>query len=214
VNNRSSRSPVSLRSALVLSALAVFPLGAATAAHADDLLGLYIGAAYGQSNIRARFDEVVPGSGGQLDRTDSAAFKGMVGVRLLSFFGAEVAYVDLGRRSGSGSGGPVAGVPFVTSAQASQKGEAAFALLYLPVPIVDPYIKVGLSRITTDMSAGYQINGAGAFAVRNFTDVGFAYGAGLQWKLGQWAVRGEYERFDAAGAHPSLLSIGMTYWLL
>ena len=31
-------------------------------------------------------------------------------------------------------------------------------------------------------------------------DVAFAYGAGLQWRLGQWAVRGEYERFGAAGA--------------
>ncbi|MDE2262196.1 MAG: outer membrane beta-barrel protein, partial [Gammaproteobacteria bacterium] len=91
----------------------------------------------------------------------------------------------------------------------------AFAMLYLPVPIVDPYIKVGLSRITTDMSASYQINSSvNGTATRNFTDVGFAYGAGLQWKLGSWAVRGEYERFDAAGAHPSLFSIGMTYWLL
>jgi hypothetical protein len=30
--------------------------------------------------------------------------------------------------------------------------------------------------------------------------------------LGNWAVRGEYERFDAAGANPALLSLGMTYW--
>jgi hypothetical protein len=35
----------------------------------------------------------------------------------------------------------------------------------------------------------------------------------LQWKLGQWAVRGEYERFSAAGANPSLLSLSMTFWL-
>jgi len=26
-------------------------------------------------------------------------------------------------------------------------------------------------------------------------------------------VRGEYERFSAAGANPSLLSISMTFWL-
>ncbi|MDE2262235.1 MAG: hypothetical protein KGL45_06910, partial [Gammaproteobacteria bacterium] len=156
---------------LALSVLIACCLGAATVAQADDLLGLYVGAAYGQSNIRARFNEAVPGSGGALDRTDSAAFKGMLGVRLLSFIGAEVAYIDLGRRAGSGSGSPVAGVPFVTSAQASQKGEAAFAMLYLPVPIVDPYIKVGLSRITTDMSASYQINSSvNGTATRNFTD--------------------------------------------
>jgi len=49
---------------------------------------------------------------------------------------------------------------------------------------------------------------------RSSTDTAFAYGAGVQWKLGDWAVRGEYERFDAAGANPTLLSIGMTYWIL
>jgi len=27
-------------------------------------------------------------------------------------------------------------------------------------------------------------------------------------------VRGEYERFDAAGANPTFLSLGMTYWIL
>lgn len=32
------------------------------------------------------------------------------------------------------------------------------------------------------------------------SDVAFAYGAGLQWRRGQRAVRGEYERFGAAGA--------------
>jgi hypothetical protein len=156
----------------------------------------------------------VPGTHGELESTDSAAFKGMLGIRPISFVGAEIAYVDLGNRSGFGSGGPVAGRPFVTSAQASQKGEAAFAMLCLPVPVIDAYIKGGLSRITTDMSVSYQINGsAGYTAYRSLTDVGVAYGAGLQWKLGSWAVRGEYERFDAAGANPSLLSIGMTYWI-
>jgi hypothetical protein len=45
------------------------------------------------------------------------------------------------------------------------------------------------------------------------TTTAFAYGAGLQWTLGDWAVRGEYERFSAAGENPTLLSIGMTYWI-
>jgi opacity protein-like surface antigen len=62
--------------------------------------------------------------------------------------------------------------------------------------------------------AGGTISCNVSYDSRSSSDVGFAYGAGLQWKLGQWAVRGEYERFDAAGANPSLLSIGMTYWIL
>lgn len=187
-------------------------LGGMTVARADDPLGLYIGAAYSQGHIRARFDQAVPGSSGEFDSTDSAAF--MLGLRLLSFLGAEVAYMDLGQGSVFGSGGPVVGRPFITSARASQKGEAAFAMLYLPVPVIDVYIKGGLSRITTQISVSYQINGIGDYtAYRDVTDVGFAYGDGLQWKLGPWAVRGEYERFDAAGANPSLFSIGMTYWV-
>jgi hypothetical protein len=137
----------------------------------------------------------------------------MLGFRPLALIGAEIAYIDLGQRSVPGSSGPIAGRPFITSSQVSQKGEAAFAMLYLPIPVIDAYIKAGLSRITTDMSVSYQINGSGDYtASRKMTDDGVAYGAGLQWKLGQWAVRAEYERFDAAGSNPSLLSIGMTYW--
>jgi hypothetical protein len=79
-----------------------------------------------------------------------------------------------------------------------------------------------LSRITTDLSAVYEYFGVDdcAFApchyisiAHNTTDIGFAAGAGLQWKLGDWGFRGEYESFNAAGANPSLISIGVTWSL-
>lgn len=223
-------SKASFLSALALSALTLGSLGATTAAHANDLLGFYVGAAFGQAHIRAQ--PTLPGVGGigNLDKTHSA-FKGMAGIRLLSFLGAEVSYMDFGRASGGGGqfSGPVYDT-LVTSQQASQKGEAAFAVLYLPVPIIDIYVKAGVSRITTNFSSTYEeyIPGAGSCqighpacsvvgvfsAIRDTTDSSFAYGAGLQWKLGNWAVRGEYERFHAAGANPTLLSLGMTYWIL
>lgn len=225
---RSNFSSLPMRA---LPALLLCSLGATTAAHASDLLGLYVGAAFGQAHIRAR--PTLPGVGeiGDLDETHSA-FKGMAGIRLLSFFGAEVSYMDFGRASGGGGGqfsGPQYGT-LVTSQQASQKGEAAFAMLYLPVPIIDIYVKAGISRITTNFNSTYEeyIPGAGSCqvghpncsvvgtfsAIRDTTDTSFAYGAGVQWKLGHWAVRGEYERFHAAGANPTLLSLGMTYWIL
>lgn len=210
------------RSSVALPALILCSLGAATAAQAGDLLGLYVGASFGQAHIRAEQGDIVPQAGGTLDMTHSA-FKGMLGIRVLSFLGAEVAYMDLGKASSlAGAGSTTVGI---TSEQVSQRGEAAFALLYLPVPVVDVYVKAGLSRITTDSNATVIPIGVGACAIgypncggpfsvsHDFTDTGFAYGAGVQWKLGQWAVRGEYERFDAAGANPSLLSIGMTYWI-
>jgi opacity protein-like surface antigen len=212
------------RSSVALTALILCCL-TATIARADDLLGLYLGASFGQAHIRAQQNEIVPQVGGSLDMTHSA-FKGMLGVRVLSFLGAEVAYMDLGTISGMGGQQVPAMAGSITAEQVSQKGEAAFALLYLPVPVIDVYLKAGLSRITTDSSATITPQpgigtcpidrpacGAMSHVSHDFTDTSFAYGAGLQWKLGDWAVRGEYERFDAAGANPSLLSIGMTYWI-
>lgn len=209
------------------AALILCSLGAVAVAKAGNLLGLYVGAAYGQAHVRVQPGEIIPQSTGPLGGLDMthSAFQGMVGVRLLSFLGGEVAYMDFGKVS-SIAGQPVPGIPgaSVTAEHASQKGEAAFALLYLPVPIIDVFVKAGLSRITTDFGGTYTVVGVGTCPINNpncgvgtftrdSTDTAFAYGAGVQWKLGDWAVRGEYERFSAAGANPTLLSIGMTLWL-
>jgi opacity protein-like surface antigen len=225
MKNWRSHLRMSLGAAL---ALAVCPVLGMRTARAGDPLGLYIGAAYGQAHIRVQQGALIPqstGSLGGLDRTHSA-YQAIVGIRPLSFLGAEVTYMDFGTASDHFADLPVPGLSqaYVTEQQASQKGEAAFALLYLPVPVVDVYVRAGLSRIVTDVRATYveplpcagtQCTSAlGQFtASRGSTDTAFAYGAGLQWKLGSWAVRGDYERFDAAGANPTLLSIGMTYWL-
>lgn len=224
---------ISLRAVAASAALILCSLGATMVAQAGDLLGLYVGAAYGQAHIRAKLDGLNSsgiGPGGPLgplggfDSTDSA-YQAMVGIRAISFLGAEVTYIHFGNRSIRGPGVllPGGSGSFVSAEQVSQKGEAAFAMLYLPVPIIDAYVKAGVSRITTNMSATYVLSGVicqitqpncnVGSAGRSSTDVAFAYGAGLQWKLGRWAVRGEYERFDAAGANPSLFAIGMTYWL-
>jgi opacity protein-like surface antigen len=229
MKNRSALSATILRSALASAALVLGSFGAVTAAQAGPL-DLYLGAGFGQAHIRAQLNGLSGpngpvGSLGDFDSTKSA-YQAMLGVRILSFLGAEVDYVDLGQQSIRGPGQPVPGESGanVLGERVSQKGEAAFGMLYLPVPVIDVYIKAGISRITTDMSATISNPGVGTCALsdpscsasylsRSSSDVGFAYGAGVQWKLGQWAVRGEYERFDAAGANPSLLSIGMTYWI-
>ena len=206
--------------------LLVAPLAGTGVARASDPLGLYIGAAYGQAHIRAQLDNLPPAGYtlGEFDATHSA-YQAMIGVRPLSFLGAELTYMDFGQRSfGAPAAEVAAGNNNVVGAQASQKGEGAFALLYLPVPAIDAYVKAGLSRITTDTSVTYVVPGVATCAIdhpncadrtvgRSATDTSFAYGAGVQWKLGDWAVRGEYERFSAADANPILLSIGMTYWL-
>jgi hypothetical protein len=74
------------------------------------------------------------------------AYDAIVGVRPISFLGAEVSYLDLGHPSGN-----VAGFP----ASASMKGEAAFAVLYLAIPLIDLYAKAGAARIQTSASGHY-----------------------------------------------------------
>lgn len=229
MKNRSALSAMLLRSALAPAALVLGSLTAVTAAQAGPL-DLYLGAAFGQGHIRAQLNGLSGpagpvGSLGGFDSTKSA-YQAMLGIRLLSFLGAEVDYIDLRQQSVRGPGLPVPGEPGVNvlAEQVSQKGEAAFGMLYLPVPVIDVYLKAGVSRMTTDMNATTNAAGVGtcqigdpncslSYLSRSSSDVGFAYGAGVQWKLGQWAVRGEYERFDAAGANPSLLSVGMTFWI-
>jgi opacity protein-like surface antigen len=205
------------RSVAAIIALTPCTLLAMAVARGDDLLGVYFGGGYGQAHLRAEPGPIIPQSTGSLSGFDMthSAFKAIAGIRPLPFVGAEISYMDFGRVSGI-TGEAVPGVPgaVVSSEQVSQKGESALGLLYLPVPIVDVYLKGGLSRIATEFGITGTGEGAGAFrADHDTTDTAFAYGAGLQWKLGQWAVRGEYERFSAAGANPSLLSLSMTFWL-
>ena len=207
---------------LAAAALCVASYALLQSAHAANPFGLYLGAAYGQSHIRAASVNVPTGFGstvllGGPDFSHSA-YQIMLGVRPVSFLGAEVTYVDFGQHSWPSA---QAGVLF-KNGQASQKGEGAFAVLYLPVPLITVYLKAGLSRITTDQSADYEYFGVDNCAItpcrylslaRDRTTTGFAAGAGVQWTLGSWAFRGEYERFNAAGSNPSLISFGVIWSL-
>lgn len=229
MNDRFRRRLLTLHPALLAAGLILLTLGASRDAQAAGPLGLYIGGAYGQAHIRAQLGGLGLNSSyaipGDFDETHSA-YQAVVGIRPISFLGAEVTYMNFGRSTvGNPSFSnvlPLPPAPYPTAVQASQRGESAYALLYLPVPIIDVYVKAGLSRINTDTSATYALPGVGTCTIsdpncgfetvrRTVTDTSFAYGAGLQWKLGAWAIRGEYERFSAAGANPTLLSIGMTY---
>lgn len=179
-------------------------------AHAStNLLNAYIGAAYGKAQLRAGDSGLVSSlTGSRLGSFDArhSAYQIIVGARGLEFLGAEFDYFDLGSANASPAVSGV--VATLGNAHISQKGEAAFVLLYLPVPVpvVDVYLKAGVARLTTDLSAAvvptpgslplpcptclpfYEYKGA----VRTTTTT-FAAGAGVQWTFGNWAIRGEYE---------------------
>jgi hypothetical protein len=183
-------------------------------ANATDPLGMYVGGAVGQSRVEADVSGIF-GSG--IFREDHGAFQVMAGVRPISLLGAELAYVNLGHPSGDIGGFP---------ADVTTRGVAAFGVLYLPIPIpaFDIYAKAGLARMQgTVNSTNYRLRidcfpGLACtpmYTGPNFpmdrTDTHFAAGAGAQVKFGSWAVRAEFERFDAIGAHPSLASVGITW---
>jgi hypothetical protein len=163
-----------------LCAIAVLAFGAGPARAGVPGADLYLGVGLGQSNV-----DVSAADLGVLkfDKED-IAWKAYVGGRFLSFAGAELDYINFGKPDGG-------------NAKLKYTGLAAFGLYYLPIPLplLDVYLKAGFARL--------DVNGS-----LNFKDTKLAYGAGLQLNLSSFALRGEYERFKAQGAKPSLLSVG------
>ena len=205
----------------LLVLLSAAPLACSLPARATNLLNVYAGAAYVRAHLQAQDSNFLPFSGSNplagFGRSDSG-FQLTAGVRGLEMFGVEVDYFDLG-------GGPVSRINLGNSATVgahlSQTGEAAFAMFYLPIPepFIDVYVKAGMSRITSDLHGTLTAQGCAAggtcsaastspFAL-NHTNTGLAVGAGVQWNVGSWGVRAEYDRLTALGAHPDLISIGV-----
>lgn len=215
-----------LRSFLAAAALILISLAATPDARAANPLGFYIGAEYGRAHIRSRVRAQFESNAVSLGTADltHSGYQVELGVRPVSLLGAEITYMDFGRQAWLPPAVEVRGWGnIISGGQASQKGEAAFALLYLPIPIVSVYLKAGLSRITTDSTISYNpfpFPGCTSSvyllcvppnSALHRTDTSFAEGAGLQWQLRDWALRAEYERFDAAGANPTLAEIGITW---
>lgn len=185
---------------------------------AEDLLGLYVGGAMGHSRVEATGQTIYSAGNVYYDtgsfNENHLAFEGMVGIRPISLIGAEVSFTDFGHPSGSFN---------AYSADVSMRGVSAFGVLYLPVPIIDVFLKAGVSRIHSELNGtGYggpncSANGpcpeyvfVGPFQI-NRTNTSGAGGVGAQYKFRSLAVRAEYQRFNAAGGNPSFLSVGITW---
>jgi outer membrane protein with beta-barrel domain len=164
---------------------------------AADLIGFYAGAAFGQAQVEAG----VPSFGSF--KKDHSAYQVMAGLRPIAPFGVELDYLDFGHPNGTVGGWPT---------DLSMKGTAAFALMYLPLPVLDLYAKAGIARLQSQLRTvtNYTCVAAGCnvFVVER-TDSRFAAGVGVQVKLGSWTVRGEYAGFSVAGGTPGMTSIGL-----
>lgn len=171
---------------------------------AGDLLGLYAGAAVGESRVALNSDGIALENFAE----SHSAFQLTAGVRPISSLGAEIDYIDFGHPSGTLDAAP---------ANATLKGAALFGVLYLPVQVIDLYAKAGLARLQSTLNGQPAIGvalclpcGPELFQL-NRTDTHFAAGAGAQYKLGAFALRAEYEYFNAGGVNPALVSLGITW---
>jgi hypothetical protein len=180
---------------------------------ADDPLGLYVGAALGQSEVRV--DESVfggpPGFNAHRD-----AWKLLVGLRPISLLGAELDYMDFGRARFVA---PPNSLGSALRADAHPKAATLFGIIYapIPVPLLDVYAKAGIARLQTAVNANVYcavspcVVTAVAPLVLRRTDAEFAYGAGVQFKFAAFAARLEYERINASTGDPDLTSFGITW---
>lgn len=170
-----------------------------TLAQAQGVPGVdfYLGAGIGTGDVAINHPEAAIGQ----FKEDHTAFKVFGGLRAAPLFGVELEYLNFGKPRGD------AGTD--TDAQGKLTGVAAFGLFYvpLPLPVIDIYAKAGLARLDRKLSD---------LTLDDFSTKGteFAYGGGLQLKFGSFAIRAEYERFNADGKDPTLLSLNFAKFFL
>jgi hypothetical protein len=159
--------------------------------------GFYIGASVGQGGVdteSADFGFVTEDFDG-----DDTGFKVIAGFRPLEWLAIEANYVDLGTASDN-----VAGV----NVDVDTKGIDAFGVLFLPLPVVDIFLKAGVISWDTDAN----VAGLGSVS-DDGTDLAYGLGAGLGF--GNFGVRAEYERFEIEDTDSvDMISLGFTWTFL
>ena len=185
-----------LRHGSLLLALTVAAVTPGVSLAADN--GFYLGGS--ASDVSSDYD--APVSAGPA--ADDDGFKLIGGVRPLDSFAIEANYVDLGTTR----------VPLnlvcVTTPCPSQlsldaRAVSVSAVGLFTLPLVDLYARVGMARWETERQILFAQKDEGT---------GPTYGAGVQVRLGSFAVRVEYERFDFGADKADLKSVGFTYTFL
>lgn len=164
-----------MRKLLLIPALAL----AAGSAHAA-VLGMADANVYAGAGIMSASVNNLYGTGFNIDNT---SFKALAGLRF-SLLGAELDYYHLGSEDRAF---------YFGAAHADAQSFAAYAVGYLPLPILDFYGKLGLDR--------WQLSGSSATpTLFSFSDSGtqLAWGVGAQGHLGNLIARLEYEHLAMA----------------
>jgi OOP family OmpA-OmpF porin len=192
----------SMRATTIIAA-AVLALGAGITAPQASAQGFYVGGSVGRSD--ADDSNAVPDliTSGTVDGKDSG-YKIFGGYQFNPYFGLELAWVDLGTASYSGSfsglpvtGGTVKTSGFNFSAVGTWPVGAGFAL----------FGKVGAFAWESRQS---DVTGGAPFSTKeNGGDVSFGLGASYDFTK-NIGIRAEWERFKAVG-DIDLLSVGLVY---
>jgi hypothetical protein len=160
--------------------------------------GFYLGGA--ASDVSS--DYSVPTSVGPA--RDDDGFKLIGGVRPLDSFAIEANYVDLGTTR-QPLGVVCITIPCPTETSIDSRAVSVSAIGMFTLPLVDLYGRVGVARWESERRILFAQESEG-------TDP--TYGAGVQLRIGSFAVRVEYERFDFGDNSADLRSVGFTYTFL
>jgi len=198
------------RLAVIATIAAGLTLATQVARAADDPAGFYLGGSIGEANVR--LNQSVSDATTSFDEHHNG-WKALIGFRPISVVGAELEYIDFGKPTTTTTSG--AGT---TVTEAQSKAAALFGMVYLPLPVpfLDVFGKAGYARLQTtgdivDVQCVTGAPGCGTLFALNRTDTRLAYGAGVQVKFANVAVRAEYERIDASTGDPDMLSLGLTW---
>ena len=176
-----------MRRLLLLPLLAV----AAGSAHAAGLIGADVYAGAGLMNDSV---QNIQGTGFNIDST---SFKALAGLRV-SLLGAELDYYRLGDESRA---------TYVGRVSANANAFAAYAVGYLPLPILDFYGKVGVDR--SEVTGNSAVRGLFQFSE---SGIKLAWGVGAQAHSGNLLARLEYERLNMANTDGArVVSLDVAY---
>lgn len=181
-------SKTMMKTAVIASTTWLGILGVSAAGAAE---GFYIGGSAQQSHFdSAEFDVE------DIDDEDYG-WKVMGGLRFTPNVAAEVTYTDFGKENAPSAS---IGGPFEADAEAF----SAFGLLLFPLGPVDLFAKAGASRIDADGNVGA--------VFFDDHDTIFAYGAGVQVRFNNLALRADYEKYDTdVIGDLDVIAIGLTY---
>jgi OmpA-OmpF porin, OOP family len=185
------------RAVLALGALgALIPIlgGFAGVARADD--GPYVGIGATQTEV----DDIY----GEHLHLHNSVLKWIAGYRFVDFFGVEVDYANLGSQDAALLGSYSQGY-----AHADANEFSAYAVGYVPLPLVDLFAKAGAMR--WQLASNAEIGGVPLYSVSQSGEE-FAWGLGGQLQFGPFAPRLEWEHSNLPYSHGlDLWTLGLTF---